>query len=160
MVDSAAELDAEPFDPELFEPEPLAREALERSVSGPLLLLNNDRFEVRAEWETTTTSGLGTPVAITGDTGYFWFFNAENVEAVVKVLNGCAINNRYWVFAGGLTDVAVRLTVKDKVHGTDADLRGTRRRRRSSRSRIRPPSPPARELNSGQTFCPQEAREP
>ena len=37
-----------------------------------------------------------------------WFFQAENVEAVVKVLNGCGINDRYWVFAGGLTDVKVR----------------------------------------------------
>ena len=37
---------------------------------------------------------------------------------MVKVLNGCGINNRYWVFAGGLTDVKVRLTVRDKVHDT------------------------------------------
>jgi hypothetical protein len=91
---------------------------LERSVVGDALLLNNDRFEVRTEWETTSTSGVGHPVAITGDTGYFWFFQAQNVEAVVKVLNGCGINNRYWVFAGGLTDVKVRLTVMDKMHGT------------------------------------------
>ena len=80
---------------------------LERSVVGDALLLDNDRFEVRTEWETTITSGVGHPVSITGDTGYFWFFQAENVEAVVKVLDGCAINHRYWVFAGGLTDVKV-----------------------------------------------------
>ena len=52
-------------------------------------------------------------VAITGDTGYFWFFNSSNVEVVIKVLNGCAANGHYWVFAGGLTDVRTRIAVTD-----------------------------------------------
>jgi len=33
------------------------------------------------------------------------------------VLDGCGINQRYWVFAGGLTDVRVELTVEDTVSG-------------------------------------------
>ncbi len=37
---------------------------------------------------------------------------------VVKVLNGCAFNSRYWTFAGGLTDVNVILTVTDTQTGT------------------------------------------
>ena len=32
---------------------------------------------------------------------------------VVKVLNGCAINNAYWVFAAGLTNVQVNWLVTD-----------------------------------------------
>jgi len=28
-------------------------------------------------------------------------------------LNGCSINNNYWVFAGGLTNVHVTMTVTD-----------------------------------------------
>jgi hypothetical protein len=58
-------------------------------------------------------SGAGHAVPLTGDTGYFWFFNAANVEMVVKVLDGCGLNGRYWVFAGGLTNVRVVTTVTD-----------------------------------------------
>jgi hypothetical protein len=34
----------------------------------------------------------------------------------VKVLNACVINQRIWVFAGGLTDVAVTIDVVDTLH--------------------------------------------
>ncbi len=44
---------------------------------------------------------------------YFWFFNQSNVEMVVKVINGCSLNNRFWVYAGGLTDQGVTFTVTD-----------------------------------------------
>ena len=37
---------------------------------------------------------------------------------VVKVLNGCGLNQRYWVFAGGLTNVKVTLTVTDMSNNT------------------------------------------
>lgn len=57
-----------------------------------------------------------TPVQLTGDTGYFWFFNASNVELVVKVLDACHFG-RFWVFAGGLTNVDVDLTVTDTATG-------------------------------------------
>jgi len=49
----------------------------------------------------------------TSDTGQFWFFSSQNVEMVVKVLNGCGFNQRYWVFAGGLTNVQTVVTVRD-----------------------------------------------
>ena len=42
---------------------------------------------------------------------------ATNVEAVVKVLDACGLNNRFWVFAGGLTDVNVVLMVTDTQTG-------------------------------------------
>jgi hypothetical protein len=69
---------------------------------------------VQADWTTPNgQSGTGHAVPLSSDTGTFWFFNDANVEVVVKVLEGCATNNRYWVFAGGLTNVRVRLTVRD-----------------------------------------------
>ena len=37
---------------------------------------------------------------------------------VVKVLNGCTFNQRYWVFAGGLTNVQVTMTVTDMTNAT------------------------------------------
>ncbi|MEP6801645.1 MAG: hypothetical protein ABJC07_06900, partial [Acidobacteriota bacterium] len=63
------------------------------------------------------TSGQGRAVPLTSDTGYFWFFSSTNIEMVVKVVNGCGFNNRYWVFAGGLTNVEVMLTVTDTQTG-------------------------------------------
>jgi hypothetical protein len=47
----------------------------------------------------------------------FWFFSPNNVEAIVKVVNGCSFNQRYWVFGAGLTNVAVTLRVTDTQSG-------------------------------------------
>ncbi len=77
------------------------------------LCLNDGRFQVEAQWTANGTSGAGHAVPMTADTGYFWFFAATNVEAVIKVLDACTFNQRYWVFAGGLTNVRVHLTVTD-----------------------------------------------
>jgi hypothetical protein len=84
-----------------------------------LCLGDADRFEVRASWEDRHgATGTGRVVELTSDTGYFWFFDRDNVEIVVKVLQGCAITGHYWVFASGLTDVAVQLEVTDTRTGT------------------------------------------
>jgi hypothetical protein len=90
-----------------------------RCVGGDLTLcLNGERFEVRADWTAPNgQGGHGHAVRLTADTGTFWFFMSSNVEVVVKVLQGCATNDRYWVFAGGLTNVRVHLTVRDSWTG-------------------------------------------
>jgi hypothetical protein len=62
-------------------------------------------------------SGAAHAIQLTPDTGYLWFFGSSNVEAVVKVLDGCGLGGHYWVFAGGLTDVSVVLTVTDTQTG-------------------------------------------
>ena len=80
--------------------------------------MNGGRFQVRTRWtRPDATSGDGQAVALTGDTGYFWFFSSNNVEMVVKAVTGCPVNSRYWVFAGGLTDVNVVMTVTDTQTG-------------------------------------------
>ncbi|HEV7505190.1 MAG TPA: pre-peptidase C-terminal domain-containing protein [Thermoanaerobaculia bacterium] len=85
---------------------------------GTSLCLANHRFKVEAVWRRPDgQTGSGQAVALTGDTGYFWFFDASNVEAVVKVLDACTLNQKFWVFAGGLTDVQVDLTVTDTASG-------------------------------------------
>ena len=80
------------------------------------MCLNNNRFKVEATWQTSNQSGQANVVKLTSDTGYLWFFSSSNVEVVIKVLNACGING-YWVFAGGLTDVRVTLTVTDTQTG-------------------------------------------
>jgi PKD repeat protein len=88
-------------------------------VSDPTnLCLNNNRFGVKVEWETPDgTTGVGHPVQITNDTGYFWFFEMTNVEVVVKALDGCGVNGHFWVFSAGLTNVEATMTVTDTVTG-------------------------------------------
>lgn len=82
------------------------------------LCLKGGRFQVEVTWQRPQgATGAGQAVSLTPDTGYFWFFNANNVELIVKVLNGCTANNRFWVFAGGLTNVQTVLTVTDTANG-------------------------------------------
>jgi hypothetical protein len=82
------------------------------------MCLNNHRFEVVATFDTSQgQSGSAEMVRLTDDSGYMWFFASSNIEAVVKVLNGCGLNNEYWFFAGGLTNVHVVITVTDSVTG-------------------------------------------
>jgi len=82
--------------------------------SDTTLCLNEGRFEIRADWRTATGQiGSAHGVQLTAETGYFWFFQETNVEMVVKVLDACSGFSHFWVFAGGLTNVEVRYTVKD-----------------------------------------------
>jgi len=85
-------------------------------VPGPnTLCLVDGRFRVRARWEDFQGgSGPGMARPLTDDTGTFWFFDPDNLEVVVKVIDACAPPfDRFWVFAGGLTNVGVTLTVVD-----------------------------------------------
>jgi hypothetical protein len=73
---------------------------------------------VQVQWTTGDgSSGSGQAVSVTGDTGYFWFFTPNNVEMVLKAVDGCAFNSSFWVFAGGLTNVNVVTTVTDTQTG-------------------------------------------
>jgi hypothetical protein len=65
------------------------------------------RFEMTVEWKTSSgLTGTARKVA-TGseESGLFYFFDRNNWELLVKVLDGCAINQRFWVFTAGTTDV-------------------------------------------------------
>jgi hypothetical protein len=76
------------------------------------------RYALSATYKTVSTSGNGTVVPFqTSDSGLFTFFGDSNWEMVVKVLNGCPVNSRWWVFASGLTDQHVELVVSDLPHG-------------------------------------------
>jgi heme/copper-type cytochrome/quinol oxidase subunit 2 len=82
------------------------------------LCLTQGRFLVEAAWRTASgASGPGHAVALTADSGYFWFFDASNIELVVKTLDACAVNDHFWFFAAGLTNVEVVITVTDASSG-------------------------------------------
>ena len=83
------------------------------------LCLNHARFRVGVEWqvESQGTSGVANPVPLAEDSGSFWFFSPNNLELLVKVVDGRAFNGHFWVFYGALSDVAYTITVTDTTTG-------------------------------------------
>jgi hypothetical protein len=81
--------------------------------------LNNGRFQVSATFQPPGgPQGAARVVQFgSGDTALFSFFDPQNWELLVKVLNFCNVNNSYSVFAAGATDVGVVLTVTDTTGG-------------------------------------------
>jgi hypothetical protein len=83
------------------------------------LCLVGGRFTVSVAWATTDgRTGSGQAVSLTDDTGYFWFFDAANVELVVKVLDARGVNGHFWVFYGALSNVRYTITVEDTTDGS------------------------------------------
>ncbi|HYX21419.1 MAG TPA: PKD domain-containing protein [Thermoanaerobaculia bacterium] len=88
------------------------------AVDASTLCLSNGRFQVTAQWQKPDgSSGSGNAIALTADSGYFWFFDPSNIELIAKVLNACGINDDLWVFGAGLTNVKVILSVLDTSTG-------------------------------------------
>jgi hypothetical protein len=81
---------------------------------GKALLLVNGRFSLELTWKNGAgQTQTAQAVPLTSDTGYFWFNSAENVEVIVKVLDGRGLNGHFWVYYGALTDQEYTLTVRD-----------------------------------------------
>jgi len=80
------------------------------------LCLQGGRFAVTAAWK-DFQGRTGTAVPLTADTGTFWFFDPANVEVVTKVVDGRAVNQRFWLFYGALSSVEYSLTVTDTQTG-------------------------------------------
>jgi hypothetical protein len=89
------------------------------AIGSTNLCLSASRFKVSVNWSAPSqgTSGVGTAVTMTSDTGHFWFFSLSNVELVIKVLDGRTINGKFWVFYGALSDVQYTIIVMDTQTG-------------------------------------------
>ena len=81
--------------------------------------VNNGNFQLEVQWRTATDSGDGSAVPLPSapDSALFYFFSSSNIELLVKVLNGCGVNNRYWAFWAATTNVEFALTVTDTRNG-------------------------------------------
>ena len=77
------------------------------------------------------------------DSGLAYFFSENNIEVLFKVLNGCAINDHYWVFFAATTNVEFTVTVTD----TERDMKKTY---------VNPQGQPANAITDTQAFatCP------
>lgn len=92
------------------------------------LCLNRGRFRVKVEWTDfagNTGSGRAIPFVpeepASSDTGFFWFFRPDNVELMVKVIDGCSVNQRFWVFVASGSTVGYRLMVEDTFSGVEKE---------------------------------------
>ncbi|MEM6453664.1 MAG: pullulanase-type alpha-1,6-glucosidase [Acidobacteriota bacterium] len=88
--------------------------------SNTLCLNADGRFAVSVDWETDLgTSGKGNAVDIgLRDSGVFTFFNDDNAEMLVKVLDGCStVQNSFWVFVTAATNVAFNVEILDTQTG-------------------------------------------
>ena len=83
------------------------------------LCLLDRRLRVEVEWHDQHNGGSGTGKAVPGTdkSGFFWFFNADNLELVVKALDATSVNGHLWVFYGALSDVEYTITVTDTTTG-------------------------------------------
>ena len=87
--------------------------------SAERLCLQDSRYAVTVDWRTADSNGQGRVVhAGTNDSGLFTFFNAENWEVLIKVLDGCAVNSHVWVYGASTTDVGYTIQVTDTATAT------------------------------------------
>ena len=92
-------------------------------AEGPATLcLNAGRFEIEVDWrDFQNNRGIGQALKIPGssDSGLFYFFEPGNLELLIKVLDGCSLNDRFWVFFAATTTVEFTVTVTDTLTGAE-----------------------------------------
>ncbi len=71
------------------------------------------RFQVEIKRGGVPQPGL----AINTSTGVYWFYIQDNAEVFIKVLDARAINHRYWVYWGSMSDQEFDIVVTDTVTG-------------------------------------------
>lgn len=110
------------------------------------LCVNGGRFRVEVDWripDGTTGAGQAVPIPSAPDSGLFYFFGASNLEMLVKVLNACGLNARYWVFFAATTNVELAVVVTDTSTGATQGYLNPLNR----------PAPPVQDTNAFAT-CP------
>ena len=87
--------------------------------SPSTLCLGEGRFQVEVAWQSFDgATGVGRDTGFaTSESGLLWFFGPNNWELLVKVIDGCANNGHFWVYAAATTDVAYDLRVTDTLTG-------------------------------------------
>ena len=82
------------------------------SADGATLDLHGGAVSGRVEVFDVAASPHVVPEMCSDESGVFSFYGPDNWELMVKVLDGCAINGHWWVFASGATDREWLLTVE------------------------------------------------
>ena len=96
--------------------------------SAETLCLQDSRYAVSVDW---WLHGTGyddhdhAKVVRTGtnDSGLFRFFDPDDWEILIKVLDGCAVNGHMWVFGASTTDLGYLIRVTDTATGAVKEYR-------------------------------------
>ncbi len=105
-------------DPGVITPPPLGASTC-RPTMAPLTFEGNIKVSLcyeTAKMETDDASA----VYGSDNSGLLYFFDRNNAEVFVKVLNGCANNGHRWVYMAALTDVAFNMYINDGRNPTKA----------------------------------------
>ena len=88
-------------------------------TNATTLCLREGRFRITVNWrdDINGTEGVGRVIPAGDESGFFWFFDANNLELTVKVIDGRDFNDAHWFFYGALSDVAYDITVEDLTSG-------------------------------------------
>ena len=100
---------------------PQLQQYTDASLIGPCLpdddrtiCLQNDRFRVEGTWEDFAGhSGNAHMIQKNDGSGYAWFFNSTNYEALFKMVNGCSFNGNTWVSIAAPTNTRAVFTFTD-----------------------------------------------
>ncbi len=88
------------------------------AASATVLCLNQGRFRVEVDWMNYQGgSGEGNAVPVTDESGAFYWVDSQNIELMVKVLDGRSFNDYFWVFYGALSSFEFSLLVTDTATG-------------------------------------------
>ena len=96
--------------------------------SGGQSCLQDGRFKVRAWYDHEENQNRARiRDALVGDAAsLFYFFTFDNPELMVKVVDGCVLNGRYWVFGSAATDLNYSVLVEDMATGEEKRYRRNR----------------------------------
>lgn len=129
-LESRADVDAFPAPGTPLAKAPSRWRATPAQTADTSLHLLDSRFRVGVRF-TDPRDGIerdAVAVPLTSDAGAFWFFGEDNLELMLKIVDGRTLNDRFWVFYGGLSDVDYEITVTDTETGTERVYRNARGR--------------------------------
>ena len=95
-------------------------EASSACIPGPnTACLLSGRFKVEIEWTdfSAVTRDAYVASAGTSDSALFYWTNPNNWEVLIKAINACSLNNKFWIYFAAATNVGYRVTVTDTLSG-------------------------------------------
>ncbi len=103
---------------------------LRHDSGADALELHGQRFRIGVEWQGFSgQSGIGHPIVLDDQSGYFWFLGPDNPEIFVKILDACSLSETYWVFVSGLTNLGVEISIFDELGDIAIPVTNPKRRR-------------------------------
>lgn len=81
------------------------------------LCVDHNRFRLQVRWQANGQTGSGAAIPFTDESGFFWFFNPNNLEMMTKVHDACKLASHQWLFGAATTNVHYVLTATDTLSG-------------------------------------------